>query len=92
MLRERWARQNKRDSRLARDNGQPFTIRVNLKHVIEISTFKRKPPTHYFHIQTEAPNSLFPHSNGSRCSNNVRQCYCPYCHEHLLMTIDEGED
>ena len=62
MLRERWARQNKRDSRLASDNGQPFTIRVNLK------VRYRK-----FHLQTEAPNSLFPPSNGSKCSNNVRQ-------------------
>ncbi len=54
MLRERRARQNKRDSRLARDNGQPFTIRVNLK--VRYRNFQ---------LQTEAPNSLFPHSNGS---------------------------
>ena len=62
MLRERWARQNKRDSRLASDNGQPFTIRANLK-----VRYRN------FHLQTEASNSLFPPSNGSKCSNNVRQ-------------------
>lgn len=73
MLRERWARQNKRDSRLARDNGQPFTIRVNLKVRYRNFQLQTEAPTHYFHIQTEAPNSLFPPSNGSKCSNNVRQ-------------------
>ena len=54
MLRERWARQNKRDSRLARDNGQPFTIRVNLKVRYRNFQLQTEAPTHYFHIQTEA--------------------------------------
>ena len=35
-----------------------------LKYVIEISTFKRKPPTHYFHLQTEA-------SVRTMCGNDI---------------------